>query len=226
MLNRVIALSGAVWFSCRYALRLKISPREMRRYLSKSSNLAICYSGFSVPGVLGQAYRAGKSAFLSCAYDVVTDWRRFDENAFATFKEILLKETDPQAANIATELYLKDASGQLDEDGLERGSIALKFVTHTIGSEHFFAERMDIDHAGRLWQLVDDLLDYDADLQTGDLNCLASSSRALYLKKAELLLHEPFASTFLQDRVLAYVARRAVEKARTLAAGCQPEMTN
>lgn len=218
MLNRFIALSGAIWFSGQYVVRLKITSKEVARYFLKSLNLAICYSSFSVPGAFGQAFRAGKSAFLCCAYDVVTDWRGFDACALNIFKEILLAEASPRNAGIALDLYAKDANGQLDEDGLERGSIALRFVTRTIGSEGFFAEKIDIDYAGRLWQLVDDLLDYEADLQAGDLNCLSSSNRLLYLKRAELLLLEPFASTFLQDRVLAYVTCRAVERARTMVA--------
>jgi hypothetical protein len=223
MLNRFIALSGAMWFSLRYVVRLKITFKEIARYFLKSFNLAICYSGFSRPGALGQAFRAGKSAFLCCAYDVVTDWRRFDSGALSICKEIILTETNSSSANIALELYRKDANDQLDEDGLERGSIALRFVTRIIGSEDFFAKKIDIDYAGRLWQLVDDLLDYEDDLQAGDLNCLDSPNRLRYIKRAESLLLEPFASTFLQDRVLAYVTRRAVEKARLMAANYYPE---
>jgi len=171
-----------------------------------------------MPGAFGQAFRAGKSAFLSCAYDVVTDWRGFDLEALNIFKSILLVEASPHTTSLALELYKKDAADQLAEDGLERGSIALRFVICTIGSEDFFTERIDIDYAGRLWQLVDDILDYEDDLQAGDLNCLNSSNRLLYLERAESLLLEPFASTFLQDRLLAYVTRRAVERARPMAA--------
>ena len=147
---------------------------------------------------------------------MLTDWRRFDVRAFCVFRAILFAEAGSDLSYIALDLYAKDAGGQLDEDGLERGSIALRFVTRLIGSEGFFAERIDIDYAGRLWQLVDDLLDYESDLQAGDLNCLQSSNRLQYLKRAESLLLEPFASTFLKDRVLAYAARRAVEKARLM----------
>jgi hypothetical protein len=224
MLNRLIALSGAIWFSLRYLVRLKIKPREIYKYLAKSSNLAICYSGFSIPGAIGQAFRAGKSAFLCCAYDVVTDWRHFDSYSLSVCKEILLTETSSHNTNLALELYAKDAKGQLEEDGLERGSIALRFVVHTIGSEGHFTSKIDLDYAGRLWQLVDDLLDYEADLQAGDLNCLTSANRLDYLKRAESLLLEPFASTFLKDRVLAYVTQRAVERARLMAAKHQPEV--
>jgi hypothetical protein len=213
MLNRFLALSGAIWFSLKYMIRLKITPKEICRYFAKSFNLALCYSGFSIPGALGQAFRAGKGAFLCCAYDVVTDWRQFDARAFCVIRSILIAEAGPDLSDIALDLYAKDARGQLDEDGLERGSIALRFVTRLIGSEGFFAERIDIDYAGRLWQLVDDLLDYESDLQAGDLNCLQSSNRLRYLKRAESLLLEPFASTFLKDRVLAYAAQRAAERA-------------
>lgn len=224
MMNRLIAIGAAIRFSSRYMAPLEITPKEALRYLLKSFNLALCYAGFSMPGVVGQAFQAGKSAFLCCAYDVITDWRQFDPRAFDVFKEILLAETKSDIADIALELYGKDVHGQLDEDGLERGSMALKFVTRTIGSEGFFAERIDIDFAGRLWQLVDDLLDYDSDLKNGDLNCLTSANRASYLKKAELLLVDPFASTFLRDRVLAHAIRRAVEQAHALVLKSQPEI--
>lgn len=216
-LNRVIALSGAIWFSFKYLACLKIKFGEIKRYLMKSINLAACYSGFSMPGNLGQAFRAGKSAFFCCAYDVVTDWRQFDSSDLDVLKKILLAETSTDISNIVLESYTKEANGQMDEDGLERGSFALRFVIRLIGSESFFAERIDVDYAGRLWQLLDDLLDYEADLQVGDQNCLESPNRLRYLQRAESLLSEPFASTFLQDRVLAYVARRAAEKARLMA---------
>jgi hypothetical protein len=226
MLNRFIAMSGALWYSLRYVGRLKIRLGELTRYLVKSFNLAICYSGFSLPNSRDQAFRAGKSAFLCCAYDVVTDWRRFDSFAHDAFKEILAKETTPCLANIALDLYAKDANGRLGEDGLERGSIAFRLVTRTIGTEDFFAESIDIDHAGRLWQLVDDLLDYEADVQAGSANCLDSSNRLLYLKRADSLLLDPFASTFLRDLVLAYVTRRAVEKARFMIAKYHPKIAS
>lgn len=217
MFNRLIALAAAIWFNLKYISRLRITPKEIVRYFLKSMNLAVCYSGFSMPGNIGQAFRAGKSAFLCCAYDVITDWRQFNSFTLEVGRKIIASETDADIARIAIDLYEKDASGLLADDGLERGSLALRFVTRLIGSEDFYANKMDIDHAGRLWQLVDDLLDYEADLQAGDLNCLGSSNRHRYLEQAEALLREPFASTFLQDRVLAQVARRAVEKARNIA---------
>ena len=207
---------GATWLSLRYMSRLGITSSESLRYFSKSTNLAICYSGFSRSGFLGEAYRAGKSAFLSCAYDVITDWRSFDPGALARFKEILISEVDLNNTKLALELYEKDANGRLDEDGLERGSLALKFVVRVIGSEPFFAEKIDIDFAGRLFQLVDDLLDYESDIKSGDLNCLESSNRRLYLRRAELLLLDPVASAFLEDRVLAHLAQKAAEKAQSM----------
>jgi len=213
---RLLAILRSLWLSVRYARRLRIRHGEFSRYLRKSTNLALCYYGFSDSETMGQAEQAGRAAFLCCAYDVVTDWRGFDEEAFETFRQILTRNAPTELAALAISLYQKECAGDLKDDGLERGVIALEFVTRMMECRGHFRHGNYLRSAGRLLQLVDDLLDYEEDSCTGDLNCLASPRRREYLDQAEELASQTFLESLSFDPVLRYAIGLALAKARTL----------
>jgi hypothetical protein len=96
--------------------------------MKKSLRLGLCYAGFAVPWNPTEAWKAGEAAFLSCAYDVVTDWHGFDAKGRSVFKSILIHLSEPQLQELALTLYDKDSQKQLCENGLERGAIALRFI--------------------------------------------------------------------------------------------------
>lgn len=185
LLSHIFAASSALIRSVEYARLLKIRGNEWKRYLKKSLSLGLCYAGFSTPGRIREAWRAGEAAFLCCAYDVVTDWRHFDSTARQRFEDILhLMRLEPELQTLAMKLYEKELFNQLEEDGLDRGYIALRFTLKMMRCEK---EREavwgDVDEIGRLCQIVDDVLDYEQDIACGDTNCLTSVRRDLYLKQ-------------------------------------------
>src|ERR1044072_3529083 len=114
------AALGAFTRSVQYAAVLRISRREHGRYLKKSIRLALCYAAFARRWNLREAWKAGEAAFLSCAYDVVTDWRSFDKKDRIAFENILNELSKPDPKKLALDLYEKDANRHLAVDGLER----------------------------------------------------------------------------------------------------------
>lgn len=183
--SHIVAGSSALLRSLEYAHAIGIKRGEWKRYLKKSLSLGLCYAGFSVHGRVREAWRAGEAAFLCCAYDVVTDWRNFNPEARkayeAVFRSMKLK---PELKTIAIDLYEKEISGRLEEDGLDRGYIALRFILKMMDCEK---DREviwgDINEVGRLLQIVDDVLDYEQDIERGEMNCLTSDGRNVYLRK-------------------------------------------
>jgi len=184
-LNCVLAALLAVAYSFQHCRSLRIRRSELFRYLAKSVNLSLCYAGLGVNGTFREAAGAGKAAFLCCAYDVVTDWRGFDTAAQATFEDILRRRLAClDLETMARELYEKEKSKQLRHDGLERGPVALRFVLGVMGCEHArIAMWGGLDDIGRLLQIVDDVLDYEEDMIRGEVNCLGSISRDIYLRE-------------------------------------------
>jgi hypothetical protein len=184
ILSHIWAVVGALIRSIQYATVLKISRRERVRYLKKSARLALCYAGFARPWSLKEAWKAGEAAFLSCAYDVVTDWRHFDKENRAAFENTLNDLSEPDLKDLALELYEKDSRNGLAADGLERGAIALKFILRMMGCERDReASWGDLTNLGELLQIVDDVFDYEDDVAAGEQNWLVSAKRDVYLTR-------------------------------------------
>lgn len=184
ILSHICAAVSALTKSLQYGSVLGISRHERVRYLKKSARLGLCYAAFGRPWNLNEAWKAGEAAFLSCAYDVVTDWRTFDKKARTTFESVLSDLSAPELKELALELYEKDFETLLAADGLERGAIALRFILKTMGCEREREERWgDLTNLGELLQIVDDVFDYEEDLATGEQNCLATINRDIYLAR-------------------------------------------
>lgn len=180
--SHIVAALSAFIRSVQYAGVLRISKAERVPYVKKAVRLALCYAGFGIPWNLREAWKAGEAAFLSCAYDVVTDWRHFDKNARSAFESILTDLSQSELQELALTLYDKEIHDQLLEDGLERGAIALRFILKTMECEtQREATWGDLNDLGQLLQIVDDVLDYEDDAAAGDLNCLRTANRDVYL---------------------------------------------
>jgi hypothetical protein len=182
ILSHIVAAFSALVHSIRYAGTLAISQAERVRYIKKSIRLALCYAGFGTPWNFKEAWKAGEAAFLSCAYDVVTDWRHFDKEARTNFERILTDLSQGDLQGLALGLYDKDLNNQLSGDGLERGAVALQFILKTMGCEKQRAAAWgDLIKLGELLQIVDDVFDYEDDVAVGDQNCLTTPKRTAYL---------------------------------------------
>lgn len=182
ILSHIVAAYSAFVHSLRYAGALAISRAERVRYIKKSIRLALCYAGFGTPWNFREAWRAGKAAFLSCAYDVASDWRHFDGEARSAFERILADSSHVELQKLAMTLYDRDLNNQLSRDGLERGAVALEFILKTMGCEKQRAATWgDLIKLGELLQIVDDVFDYEDDVAVGDQNCLTTANRTAYL---------------------------------------------
>lgn len=223
ILSHIIAAFSAVVYSFRYAGALAISRGERVRYAKKSIRLALCYAGFGTPWNLKEAWKAGKAALLSCAYDVVTDWRHFDKEARSAFESVLADSSQVELQNLAMTLYDKDWSNQLSADGLERGAVALEFILKTMECERQRATTWgDLNKLGELLQIVDDVFDCEDDLAAGDQNCLTTPNRTAHLTRLlEDLSRENSQRLFGQRSVLASAIAHARKKATKLLSNWQ-----
>lgn len=220
VLNHVIAVISATVLSIKYNRSLKIKKDERRRYFKKSISLGLCYAGFAELRKIQQSWLAGEAAFFCCAYDVVTDWRRFDQKARLDFEELLRREEMiPELKKLTMNLYYKELNNQLEDDGLDRGAIALRFILKMMRCEdNREITWNDLDEIGQLLQIVDDVLDYEEDITYGDTNCLTSEKRNFYLRKLikefeDAKVKKLFGSHTL---ILTKVIQKAVSKAEIL----------
>lgn len=215
MLASATAVGTALIFSFRHQAALHINLKERRRYLLKSVNLALCYRGFVPDGNLESAHSAGRAAFYCCAYDVVTDWRNYDESAINWFKGLLNREVRGGLAKIAFNLYEQECKGLLQLDGLSRGIDALEFVTGLIGSDAYIRQNLNFRDLGVVMQIVDDVLDLEEDQRNGEINCLliSPSQRSKHLRALLAFDMQRFKMIFPRATVLCRVIRSAQRKA-------------
>gem|GEM_PF-5104629 len=132
-------------------------------------------------------------AILSAVYDYDTDWtfgNRQGDNFFPLLKRIKLKE----ARTLATNLFNRDNNRNISADGLERGSIALRFYVLVINSVWMSSYTpKQIRSFGRKLQIIDDILDREGDLAAGDTNCLLFNDRTQeFLTEAAEFLKSDF----------------------------------
>ena len=220
ILSHIVAALSAFVRSVQYAGVLRISKAELLPYVKKSVRLALCYAGFGTFWNSREAWKAGEAAFLSCAYDVVTDWRKFDKEARIAFEGVLTALSGVELRELALTLYDKDLKNELAADGLERGAIALRFILKTMGCETQRAATWgDLDDLGELLQIVDDVLDYEDDMVAGDLNCLGTAERDAYLERLlEGLSSEKTHRLFGERSVLVFTIDGARKKGAKLLA--------
>lgn len=182
LLSHFVAALSAFVRSIQYAGVLRISRAERVRYVKKSVRLALCFAGFGTPWNLIEAWKAGQAGFFCCAYDVVTDWRHFDEEERSSLERILDDFSQPELRHMAWALYDKESNDRLEDDGLERGAISLRFILKMMGCEtQREASWGDLDALGQLLQIVDDVFDYEDDAAADDKNCLRTTNKDVYL---------------------------------------------
>jgi hypothetical protein len=214
LILHIYSLVSALLVSIKEASTLKIALDELPRYLRKSNNLALCYAGFISENNRNQAINAGIAAFLCCAYDVVTDWREFDQEAMNAFDRLLKKYASPKLREMALHLLEKDRQQDLCFDGLERGITSTLFVTGLIGSTPYYEKNACISRLGMALQVVDDVLDYELDAIIGDTNCLKSNNWKEYLFLLEEVLPETETKRLFP---FGLILKRVIRRSRTRA---------
>ncbi|MBI5793985.1 hypothetical protein HZA87_02770 [Candidatus Uhrbacteria bacterium] len=213
-LRNAIAVGNAEWLSLIHSRELKIAANERRKYFRKAMHFALYFGGFSHTGSTPEMMGAGRAAFLACSYDVVTDWRGFDRHYLEIFERQLKQCATQDLENMALELYGKDKMNIFTHDGLERGSIAFRFVTEMMGVRGKIEDTgLDIDETGRILQIVDDVLDYEEDIEAGETNCLATPGRQDHLGA---LISTDIQTHFLPQTPLTVVIEIARIKAQKM----------
>lgn len=166
-----------------YQRTLKIKWKDRKRYWHKSVGLALCYRGFSPWNNWKSLNGAVRAGFYCCAYDVLTDWRHFSESDFQILDKLLLK-LDKEPREIALKLYFMEKNNQpLKNNGLERGVMALQFISKLMGVEEYIKSKTDFEELGTIMQIVDDAEDVEEDKKYGDMNCFFSERKNEYAKK-------------------------------------------
>lgn len=216
LLSVAAAATGLV-DNIKYAHTLRLRFSELRRYFKKTVDLGMCYAGFAQNFSLDQAKGAGHAAFLSCAFDAVTDWGK-PADLQASYARILHSEASPELTEMALGLLDRDVNGILLYDGLERGVIATEFVLQMMGVREIFDRKCDIKQLGIDLQIVDDVLDYKDDMSKGDQNCLTNTKlRAAYLRRLQDDFDDPtLQKLFPYGAVLTYAIRHAKDEANNM----------
>lgn len=217
--HTTLAVSSGLYHSAKYRSKLEVTPTENNRYFRKSRNLSMCYAGFvQDPFSRSQALDAGKAAFLSCAFDVASDWNK-GPSVLNSFEDIVFHEVTPPLADMAIDLLYRDIEGKLKYDGLERGIVATRFILEMMGLQDSFETKTDVDNLGIQLQIVDDVLDYKEDVLVGDQNCLTSDRRDEYLNSFLVDLgKESTERLFPYGGILTYAIAKARQQAESMLA--------
>ena len=154
--------------------RLCLSKEELRQFRRKTLNLCLCYLGFNYDNSVTQIRRTAVAAAACAAYDVLTDWKGFSQENRANLKHILRQVADPESVALALTLYDREWQGLIANDGLERGSCALFLVLRMLGSLAYWQSQLNLGTLGLALQVVDDVLDFEADVAKNETNCLTT----------------------------------------------------
>ena len=160
----------------KYKSDLMITDEENERYTSKSKNLSLMYLWFLDPENYTdeQLDWCVKAGFLSCAYDVCSDWWKwewFDQK----FDTILQGEVSEDLQSLAMDLFNKDVKNNLKDDWLDRWSVTMQFIwwcTGITNQDFIDMHWMWLDEMWRYLQMVDDIMDVEEDFDELEHNFL------------------------------------------------------
>lgn len=201
----------------------------MLRYYAKAFNLAVCYAGFCPDSSLKRSIKLGTASFVCAAYDVVTDWREFDPFLFTVLAGIMDDcQLSSKAIFLTTRLHLLEVEGRVGDNGLERGQIAMDFISEVAGLAESLGTDDEMNRLGWFSQIIDDILDLEEDLANHEQNALLSSKRDHYLDAALKFPWSDYRSKLPHSIVLNSVISSALAKARKLrcVASASPEPDN
>ena len=162
----------------KYTIDLQITEDESERYFTKSKNLSLMYLWFldSKNYTQEQIEWCIKAAFLSCAYDVCTDWWKWEEFK-EKFEIILWNEVSVELKNIAMNLFNRDVSDELEDDWLDRWSVTVEFIWWCtwISDSNFIKQYwVSLNEMWRYLQMVDDIMDVEEDFDELEHNFLSN----------------------------------------------------
>lgn len=129
----------------------------------------------------------------------------------------MISRLDRELKEIILKLYTAEQlENGLQDDGLERGIMALEFVSKCMDVEEYIRSQINFDKLGIIMQIVDDVLDLEEDQSLGEMNCLLNARKSEYLKLLIEYDVDTFRKVFPRAHVLLKVLGMAQEKARTI----------
>lgn len=199
-------------YSIKYWNRFDLTLNEKLKVILKSINLSLCYSSFADSGNIKHYIKAGLAGFFSSAYDIVTDWKSFEQIYKKRYFEIILHNVKSiEIQQILLNMYERDKEGVLDIDGLERGADSLKLILLFMDNIEQFQMKHNLKEFGYCLQIMDDILDFEEDRLNEDLNCLLSDNWEQYLIRFKVFF-EMNKNIFNSSPIMKYVINKSRKK--------------
>lgn len=144
----------------------------------KTIKLHFAFAVFTDPERPPDQLEANMLHALLCAiYDYDSDWPRGDRKG-GNFAHLVPLIACERARDMGLKLFRDDVAGDLQEDGLNRGGIALVFYQLLVQSRWLGAYKEEqIYQFGCDLQIIDDLLDLEKDRRNNDTNCFRLPGR-------------------------------------------------
>ncbi len=208
----IVAAVISIYFSLRYTRALGITGISVFHVMNKSMNLSVCYDGLNPVFGFSRAYKAAICGFISATYDFATDKCDYSRRARSRFFSLLGKFVRNEPFLAVEDMYVADRENSLQRDGLERGAISLAVILDTLGVRGFNEMTGETTILGDKLQMLDDILDYEADKEAGDHNFLLCNNKDRYIAEyvafdwKVALVHYPRAT------VILYLIRKSQRK--------------
>ncbi len=120
---------------------------------------------------------------MSSLFDLVSDGLQYKQSAVKEYENICVRILSPLSCKLLVDLLQAKRNKQIPRDGLQRGEIALIVVLDHLLELETFGKSHSTREVGELFQVVDDLLDFDDDNKSDHLNFLKGKSAGNELKK-------------------------------------------
>lgn len=212
----------------KYEVKMQLtSPADKKRFARKIRNLSLAYGGFATALSHDSAKGAAQTASIFAIYDVLSDWKQYRGDNRADERTSTLSDCcnelgfDKELTTMFTELFGRDIGKQLKVDGLERGTVSIRFILKAMGLEKRYLHLLGangIDRLGEDLQIVDDVLDFEEDQINQDENCLNSApNKQTYLRRCVVDFNpRRLKSICPHPMILGEVMRRARKKAKKM----------
>ncbi len=187
-----------LWLLWKYSVQLKMNIFEQKKIFTKSHHLFLMYRGFSDINTQETSWWAVRSAFLSATYDWITDGPKKSPQLQQKFLKILREIAPHNSMNAKIEeMVYRDVDWELQDDGLERGTISFVSVLEEMGVLSIYQARwLNLEEIGAMLQIIDDIDDFEKDTVAWDWNALNTPRKQEYVHRMEQYFYDNWATIF------------------------------
>lgn len=182
----------------KYGTFLQMDILDQKKILGKSIRLFLMYIWFGLESTRITIGGAARSAFLSATYDWITDGPKKSPQLQQKFLKILWEIAPNNSMNAKIEEMLyKDVSWELQDDGLERGTISFVSVLEEMGLLSIYqAGWLNLEEIGAMLQVIDDIDDLEQDVEEWNWNALNTPRKQQYIDRMEECFYDNGAAIF------------------------------